>query len=305
MFNPYKTVIDAFVAHCVRGYQDAFPNRHLGFEEFLEQSARTALETLLNCDCPYHDANHTMLVTDVGQTILRGRLVSQGDVSPQEWVHAIVAMLFHDIGYLRGLLKEDREGSYIADEAGNRVAPPQGATDAYMMPYHVTRGCIFVHERFAAEPLIDVPTIASYIEMTRFPVPNDPRYQPVDTFAGLVRAADLIGQMGDPLYMQKLARLYVEFCETGEAERLGYQNAGELRAGFPEFFYAHVYPHITEGLRFLRKTQEGQQWTANLFHHLHNEQESEPGWGPERSHLPTAGGDDDVRPRPHIAINNR
>lgn len=305
MFNPYRTVIDAFVAHCVRRYQDAFPNRNLGHEEFLEQSARTALETLLNCDCPYHDANHTILVTDVGQTILRGRLVSQGDVSPHEWVHAVVAMLFHDIGYLRGLLKDDREGSYIADESGNRVTPPEGATDAYMMPYHVTRGCIFIHERFASDPLIDVATVASYIEMTRFPVPEDKHYQRIDSFAGLVRASDLIGQMGDPLYVQKLARLYVEFCETGEAERLGYQNAGELRAGFPEFFYEHVYPYITEGLRFLRKTQEGQQWTANLFHHLHNEQESEPGWGPERSQMALTQADDEERPRPHIAISNR
>jgi hypothetical protein len=172
MFNPYRTVIDAFVTHCVNRYHDAFPNRTLGHEEFLEQSARTALETLLNCDCPYHDANHTILVTDVGQTILRGRLISQGDVSPHEWVHAVVAMLFHDIGYRRGLLKGDRDGSYITDEEGNRVKPPQGATDAYLMPYHVTRGCLFMHERFGSDPSVDVATITSYIEMTRFPVPQ-------------------------------------------------------------------------------------------------------------------------------------
>jgi hypothetical protein len=150
---------------------------------------------------------------------------------------------------------------------------------------------------------VDVDTISSYIEMTRFPVPEDKRYQPTDTFAGLVRAADLIGQMGDPLYVQKLARLYVEFCETGEAARLNYHNAGELREGFPEFFHEHVYPYITEGLRFLRKTQEGQQWTANLFHHLHNEQDSEPGWGPERGAQSSA--DDNILPPPQIAIRNQ
>ena len=305
MFNPYRTVIDAFVAHCVRCYQEAFPTRTAGHEAFLEQAARTALETLLNCDCPYHDANHTILVTDVGQTILRGKLISEGDVSADEWVHAVVALLFHDIGYLRGLLKNDREGSYIADEAGNRVAPPEGATDAYLMPHHVTRSCLFIHERFASDPLIDVTTVASCIEMTRFPVPEDKHYQQTDTLAGLVRAADLIGQMGDPLYMQKLARLYVEFCETGEADRLGYHNAGELRAGFPEFFYDHVYPYLTDGLKFLRKSQEGQQWTANLFHHLHNEQQGELGWGPERSQRQRTATDPKQRPRPHIAISNR
>lgn len=283
MFDPYSTVIDAFVHQCVHRYRQAFPNTHVGHEEFLEQATRMALETLLNCDCPYHDAMHTMMVADVGQTILRGRLIAEGDVTSQQWVDVLVALLFHDIGYLRGLLKDDREGSYVADEAGNRVTPPEGATDAYMMPFHVTRGCLFIHERFADEPMIDATAVAGYIEMTRFPVPDNPHYQQLDTLAALVRAADLIGQMGDPLYMQKLSRLFVEFVECGEARRLGYSNAGELRAGYPEFFHDHVYPYITEALKLLRKTQEGQQWTASLFHHLHNEQENEPVWGPERA----------------------
>jgi hypothetical protein len=138
-----------------------------------------------------------------------------------------------------------------------------------MMPYHVTRSCIFIRERFAGDPTIDVSTVSGYIEMTRFPVPAEAHYQRTDTFAALVRAADLIGQMGDPLYPQKLSRLYTEFVETGEAERLGYANPSELREDFPEFFYEQVYPYIGEGLRFLKKTQEGQQWIANLFHHVH------------------------------------
>ena len=294
MFNPNRTIIDAFVTHSLERYREAFPKHDLGHDKLLEQAARTALETLLNCDCLYHDVEHTILVTDVGQTILRGRLISQGDVSPHEWLHAVIAMLFHDIGYLRGLLRDDKPMDYVADEQGNRVTPPDGATDAFMMPFHVTRGCMFIHERFANDPLIDVSAIASYIEMTRFPVPEDKHYQKVDSFAGLVRSADLIGQMGDPLYPQKLSRLYTEFVETGEAQRLGYADAGELRDDYPEFFYEQVYPYITEGLRFLRKTQEGQQWIANLFHHVYELQG-------EQAHSART---EDPPPRPQIAISN-
>ena len=88
--------------------------------------------------------------------------------------------------------------------------------------------------------------------------------------------------MADPLYIQKLSRLYVEFSETGEAERLGYENAGELRADYPSFFFERVRPYISEGLRYLRKTQEGQLWIANLFSHVYSEQHCEPSYGPER-----------------------
>jgi hypothetical protein len=101
--------------------------------------------------------------------------------------------------------------------------------------------------------------------------------------------------MADPLYPKKLSRLFSEFVETGEADRLGYANAAELKAGFPEFFYSQVYPFITEGLRYLRKTQEGQQWIANLFHHVHElEAEGSQESGEVRS----------SHPKPHIAINN-
>lgn len=269
MFNPSRTLIDAFVTRSLERYREAFAGRETVQEETLENAARTALEFLLNCDCPYHDLEHTILVTDVGQTILHGRIISQGDVSPEDWLHAVIAMLFHDIGYLRGLLRQDSSDSFLIDESGGRFTPGVGATDACLMPYHVNRSRMFIQERFAGDLLIDVPTVIEHIEMTRFPVPADDHYQKLDTLSALVRAADLIGQMGDPLYPKKLSRLYSEFLETGEAQRLGYHNSAELREGFPEFFYEQVYPYITEGLRFLRKTQEGQQWIANLFHHVY------------------------------------
>ncbi len=291
MFNSNRVLIDAFVAHSEQVYREAFPGLDAELSAGLERAARTALGTLLNCDCPYHDLEHTMLVTDAGMTILRGRILSRGDLAPQAWLQAVVALLCHDLGYLRGLLKEDLDGSYLADEQGARVSPPRGATDAYLMPYHVARSCMFVRERFARDPVIDTALVTEYIDMTRFPVPEESQYQRVDTLGALVRAADLIGQMGDPAYGNKQARLFWEFQETGEAARLGYSNPAELRADFPEFFYERVYPYLSESLAYLHKTPDGQQWIANLFHHVHARGGSNasdgtgtrPGWLPEHS----------------------
>ena len=282
MFNPHQPVIDAFVEQMLSRFSEAFPDTDPQKSRSLDQAARMALETLLNCDCPYHDLHHTILVTDVGQTILQGRLIAQGDIDDAQWLHAVVAMLYHDIGFLRGLLKEDSESNYVADEWGNRVMLPAGATDVHLTPYHVSRGALYVRERFQSDPVIDPEIVAQHIEMTRFPIPAEDFYQDLGSLSALVRSADLIGQMGDPMYLQKLSRLFAEFRETGDAQRLGYANAGELRAGFPEFFYEYVYPYITEGLRLLRKTQDGQHWTASLFHHLHCAQEVEPAFEPER-----------------------
>ena len=282
MFNPSRVVISAFVETTKLTFRQAFPNADPAYASVLEQAGHMALEALANTDCSYHDLSHTILVTDVGQSILWGRLMSQGDVTPHDWLHASIAMLYHDIGFIRGVLKGDRGGAYVINDKHETLIPPSGSTDAYMGPYHVTRGTLFIRERFATEPLIDVETLSQYIEMTRFPVPDDAFYQRVGDFAGLVRAADLIGQLADPHYIQKLSKLYAEFAETHEAEQFGYSNPGELRAGYPSFFFNYVRPYISEGLRFLRKTQTGQQWIANLFSHVYSEQQCEPNYGPER-----------------------
>ena len=278
MFNPSTTVIETFVGRVVDAYRTAFPkqqNNH--YEEILDRTARMALESLVQCDCPYHDVNHTILVTDAGQTVLYGRLIAQGDVSPHEWVHAVIAMLFHDIGFLRGLLRGDTDDQLIVDEAGESIALSETDTDASMNPYHVTRGRMFIQERFASDPAIDVSTISHYIEMTRFPVPDDSRYQNNDDFAGLVRAADLIGQLADPLYIKKLPRLYAEFVETGDNTKLGYHRPDDIRCAYPNFFMSQVEPFIAPALEHLGKTQEGNQWIANLYRHVYLAEQSQAG----------------------------
>jgi hypothetical protein len=269
MFDANRVLIDAFVRTARRVFRETYPGVSPELDAGLERAARTALTTLRNCDCPYHDLEHTLLVTDAGIAILRGRQLARGDVPPATWLQAVVALLFHDLGYLRGLLREDRDGAYLIDPSGKRVTPPPGATDAFMMPYHVSRGCMFVIERFAGDPVIDGTTVAAYIEMTRFPVPAESLYQQLDSVGALVRAADLIGQMADPNYPMKQARLFAEFKENGEAERLGYANPAELRADFPTFFYRQVYPYLPPALDYLSRTRDGEQWVANLIHHLH------------------------------------
>ena len=269
MFNPNTTLIEAFVKHTLTEFRRLFAQPAPDQLQSLEQAARTALETLLNCDCPYHDIQHTMLVTDVGQTILHGRQIARGDLTAHDWVQAVVAMFFHDIGYLRNLLADDRPEDCLIEPNGRRIHPPAGSTDAFMTPYHVTRGAMFIRERFANDPAIDTECVAACIEMTRFPVPAQSEYKDTDSLPGLVRAADLIGQMADPQYLQKLSRLFAEFVETGEARKLGYANAGGLRDGFPDFFYNQVHPFIGEGVAYLKRTQEGHPWIANLYHHLH------------------------------------
>ena len=74
-----------------------------------------------------------------------------------------------------------------------------------MTPYHVARSKLFVRERFGKVALVHLETaeIEANIEHTRFPVPEEEQHAPTDDFPGLLRAADLIGQLADIDYCVK------------------------------------------------------------------------------------------------------
>jgi len=179
-----------------------------------------------------------------------------------------LAALNHDIGYVRGICAGDTPEHFVIDAAGNTVTPPRGASDAFLMPYHVERSKIMVRERFAPVSFIDEERIAAAIELTRFPVPDDEDHAATDTEAGLVRAGDLIGQLGDPLYLRKLNALYHEFVENGTQERLGYTSPADMVDRYPQFFWSKVERYIGDALRYLEMTMEGKQWVATLYSHI-------------------------------------
>lgn len=263
MLNPTKILSEALGDHLEQYYRAMFGPEEPTYPGKLNLAARTALEAIANSDALYHDVQHTMLVTLVGQEILRGKHL-KNMLYPDDWLHFTTALLLHDIGYVRGICKGDTINSYVIDEAGNCVTPPRGATDAFLAPYHVDRGKIFVRERGKSIPFIDEERISRAIELTRFPIPESSDHQETGTEAGLIRAADLIGQLADPRYLQKLSNLYHEFVETGTDKALGITSAADLADQYPRFYWNAVQPYIKDAVYYLEMTQEGKQWVANL-----------------------------------------
>jgi hypothetical protein len=121
----------------------------------------------------------------------------------------------HDIGYVRGVLSGDTRTEFVIDKTGKTVSLPRGASDAALPPHHVDRSKIFVFERLAKPPAIDAKRVANAIEATRFPPPSERNGSDANLEPRLVQAADLIGQLGDPLYARKANALFYEFEEIG------------------------------------------------------------------------------------------
>ena len=263
MLNPISILADHFGDFISSMYLQYFSHRRPEYAAYMGGAVRLVLEKIGNSDALYHDINHTMMVTQVGQQIIRGRLLQEA-LLPEDWLHYTCALLVHDIGYVRGACKGDSDDEVIIDSQGNTVTPPRGASDAFLTPWHIERGKIYARERFGPSKFIDEERIARAIEYTTFPVPSGGGFEETDTEAALVRAADLIGQMADPFYHRKINALYHEFVETGTISVLGFDNPADLVDKYPEFFWDTVQPLIGPALRCLEMTAEGKQWIANL-----------------------------------------
>jgi len=267
MFNPTQIVIDAFLNELRFIYERTYGVLEPSYPGIIAFVGQLALENIANSDAAYHDMHHTIMVTSVGQQILIGRHIKEGGVSPHDWLHFIISLLCHDIGYVRGICRADRDPEYVTSLSGQTVRLTEGATDAALTPYHVARSKLFVRERFGKLGLSQINSvlIEANIENTRFPVPKDEQHASTGDFPGLLRAADLIGQLADIDYLRRTSALYSEFRETGASQTLKYNSAADLRAGYPHFFWTEVRPYIEDALRYLRVTQEGKQWVANLY----------------------------------------
>ena len=233
MLNTTSLIIEAVTSRLVSQYRSVFGHGKPEQALAIASAVRLALERTSYSDALYHDVEHTVMVVLLGTEILRGRELAER-VTAEDWLHMTVAL-------------------------------PRGASDAWLTPYHVDRSKIFVHERAEIIGGIDPERIAAAIEMTRFPIPAGAEYQESGNEGGLVRAADLIGQLADPHYLRKQTALFYEFHEIGVAQQLGYTSAADLSENYPQFFWEKVEPYIGDGLRYLALTQEGRQWIANLY----------------------------------------
>lgn len=267
MFYSYKVMISNCVERLVAGYCRTFGKINSEYAELINRVAQTVMVAIARSDAPYHDLEHTVLVSLVGQEMLRGKHLQEGSVSPSDWLHVIISLICHDIGYIKGACKQDRTLTrhYATGINSEMVSLPQDATDASLTPYHVDRGKQFIAENFANHRQIDIEAIQYNIELTRFPIPNDVEHSETSNYAGLARAADLIGQLGDPCYLQKIPALFREFAETGANQKFGYRHHRDLRASYPNFFRTCVSPYIQDGLHHLEATPEGRQIVANLY----------------------------------------
>jgi len=189
-------------------------------------------------DIGYHDFEHTLQGTLCLARILVGRneAAAKPRLSADAFQLGIVAILFHDTGYLKRR----------SDAAG---------TGAKYTATHVERSCDFAATFLAGKGYggSDIAAVKNMIRCTGVsaslaatPFQND-----VERTIGLaLGCADLLGQMAARDYVEKLPLLYEEFAEAARFAPSGmprtamFASAEALMASTPAFWSGYVRPRL-------------------------------------------------------------
>lgn len=267
MFRPADIIIEAFIPHLESAYWQSFPDGVQGHCDAISKSARLALPYIARSNALYHDLSHTILVTQIGQNLLRGKMLKHPEVSSADWMHFIISTLCFAVGFVRDACPGDDGKNLCVLDEGRSGIIPAGAGDGWLWPYFTDRSKLFVKHHFQNVDHIDWQVLADNIECSRFPPLRD-RNLDTCNYPGLLRAAHLIGTVADPDFSIKTKPLLVEMEESGMTGLLGYSDIAAFRDGFKDLFWTTIYPLVADGMRLLKLTGEGRELVAHLHAHL-------------------------------------
>lgn len=188
-------------------------------------------------DTPYHDAAHSLRVTNCFLRLLRSHQQHQAAprLHPRFFHLGLAAILLHDAGFLKS--RPDPVGSggkhtfnheRRSCELAQRVLP-----EVDFSPLDVQ----------AVQRIIVCTDLRTHIEAVPFANPSE------RVLGQMACTADLLGQMSDPRYLDKLPGLYREFEEADLARQLEpearrYRSAQQLIEETPDFWHSCVKPKL-------------------------------------------------------------
>ena len=210
--------------------RDCFEGRHPGYRPI---------------DARYHDLEHTMQGTIGLAQLLQGRHAAGVEpvLTAREFELGLLAILFHDTGYLK------------------RSDDPEG-TGAKYTAIHVERSAAFANEFLAAKGYSDgdVFAIQNMICCTGVQVDLPAlrfRNEIERTIGYALGTADLLGQMAADDYLEKLVVLYDEFAEAEKfpgaplPAAFHFPSADALMRSTQGFWEHFVLPKINDEFRWL------------------------------------------------------
>ncbi|MBF0328348.1 MAG: hypothetical protein HQL10_04260 [Nitrospirae bacterium] len=156
-----------------------------------------------SCNTEYHDLMHTTDVLLCFARLLHGAAIKKIKISEEAAMLGLISALMHDAGYIQK--KDDGTGT-----GGKYTLSHVERSVEFMRNYFSRIGCPVGYVEKCTD-MIMATSLSSKIEDMKFET------EEIANVAKMLAAADLVGQMADRVYLEKLLYLYKEFQEGNVA----------------------------------------------------------------------------------------
>jgi len=179
----------------------------------------------------YHDLEHTHAVALALVRLAHGYGVEEKAISGRDLLIGICGALFHDTGLIQE--EKDRHGSGAKYTIGH-----EDRSIAFMKKY-------FLPRHMPAEAIEDCARLIRCTILRQAVSELDLRSPEIALMGKMVGSADLLAQMADRHYLEKLPLLFKEFEEGGMA---GYESELDLLKRTDEFYLEVARPRLIREL---------------------------------------------------------
>jgi hypothetical protein len=179
----------------------------------------------------------------------------------------MAAVLFCNIGVLRGILEEDEENNQriSADEAENIV---YDYTDSALWKYKSFRSKKYIQDLSFLDSNINMEIVGRAIEYSDFTQPFHRSRNEVGEIAKYVRAVQIIALMSDENFERRVVEYYLSIKEAGLLDTELFPSLSEFRQNWGQYFWERLYPDVGEEILLLRETNEGRNIVSKIYSHL-------------------------------------
>ncbi len=156
------------------------------------------------CNTEYHDFRHITDTFIAMARLIHGATVTGEAFSDRYIIVGLIAALYHDVGYIQE--EQDRQGTggkytYTHVKRSMEFLQRHGSEHG-LCDEEIAAGCTMIH---CTDLAVDIAVIS-------FPSHS------VELLGKMLAVADLIAQMADRIYLEKLLFLYQEFREAKVSE---------------------------------------------------------------------------------------
>jgi hypothetical protein len=186
----------------------------------------------------YHDFGHTLSVTLAVARLMHGAVEAGYSLTEKDLNMGLISGLMHDTGYIQQ--KDDSEG-----------------TGAKYTLIHIDRSINFLEQHYRNDPMFrnDLDSFREILKCTGLNTNiSEIRFtnKTVELLGKTLGTADLLGQMADRHYVEKLLYLYYEFVEGGITTFTNQLDLLEKTQGFYQMTRKRFSEELGDVYRFAR-----------------------------------------------------